>query len=608
MKCIWGKKSDTRKTESCKNNILRFIEYAIEKKIWWFSLCLAAIGIQAVMSVVTVYIPRGFVVVIQSCREYPLRIVFMTVVIQLLFCILKVIASWVRGRFRIKSNQLYCEAYEDMGISQSQMPYDKFMTAQNMEQVEGGKYGIWQLPFLSSEIEKLGSCIAILILNGIVLAIYDWKYILIPAIVVFLLKPLYQYQTKIELDNARRLLPENRAFGWYCKLISDFRYGEDLRVYQGETLIEKRCSALMEKIYQTNQTAFSKKGLCLGIVKFLIQFQIVLFSIFIVLHSMQKMSVEDFVLLFSAICAISTACNEIIEKINSIKKFDAMLTPFFQLLDNDSESDVAGEEKQCFIHKLQFDHVTFTYPEKSVPALQDVNFTIFSGEKVGIVGMNGAGKSTIVKLICKFYTPQSGRILIDDKDINEINKQEYQDILTALFQDYQLLPVTILENIAGKPIEQLASREVKKSKDLISRAGLDSWVTMLETKENTFLTPALSEKYVSPSGGQAQCIAMLRALYKNSAIAIFDEPTMALDSGKEEIILEMLMELNEKQICLMVSHRLSHVKLMDRILVLENGKIVEEGAHGLLMQKDGLYRKMYTLQAEKYGVKIEMQS
>ena len=164
----------------------------------------------------------------------------------MMYFILKMIASRLREKLRIKSGKLYRQAYEDLGISQSKLSYDEFITSENMELTQGAKYGIWQLPALSDSMEKLGSSIAAMILNGLIIAVYDWKYLLIPVISVLFLKPLYRYVTKIELDNANRLLPENRAFGWYCKLISDFRYGEDIRVYQGDSLIMKHCSVLMD--------------------------------------------------------------------------------------------------------------------------------------------------------------------------------------------------------------------------------------------------------------------------------------------------------------------------------------------------------------------------
>ncbi len=604
MKCILGKKRDMRKAENSKNNILRFIDYTIEKKLRWTELCLATIVMNAAVSVAAVYIPRSLVMIVSTYHDSLWKIVIFTILFQMMYFILKMIASRLREKLRIKSGKLYRQAYEDLGISQSDLSYDEFITSENMELTQGAKYGIWQLPALSASMEKLGSSIAAMTLNGLIIAVYDWKYLLIPVISLLFLKPLYRYVTKIELDNAKRLLPENRAFGWYCKLISDFRYGEDLRVYQGDSLIMKHCSVLMDKIYLTNQKAFAKKGLYLGFVKFLIQFQIVVFSVFIGFRSMQKLSVEDFVLLFSAICAVSTACNEIIVEINMVKKFDALLDSFFSIIEKHCEPSISHTRKLESIHTLEFNDVTFTYPQKTIPALKNVSFSISSGEKVGIVGMNGAGKSTIVKLLCKFYAPQSGQILLDGKDIQEMDADEHQEFIAALFQDYGLLPVTILENIAGKAEEQISPQEKERVKELFSVSNLEAWISMLEAKENTFLTPALSSKYVSPSGGQGQCLAMLRVLFKNSPIYVFDEPTMALDSETEETILQMLMEIGEHNICVMISHRLSHVKLMNRILVLEDGKIVEDGTHASLIRKDGLYKKMYNLQAEKYGVQI----
>ena len=420
----------------------------------------------AAVSVAAVYIPRSLVMIVSTYHDSLWKIVIFTILFQMMYFILKMIASRLREKLRIKSGKLYRQAYEDLGISQSNLSYDEFITSENMELTQGAKYGIWQLPALSASMEKLGSSIAAMTLNGFIIAVYDWKYLLIPVISVLFLKPLYRYVTKIELDNAKRLLPENRAFGWYCKLISDFRYGEDLRVYQGDSLIMKHCSVLMDKIYLTNQKAFAKKGLYLGFVKFLIQFQIVVFSVFIGFRSMQRLSVEDFVLLFSAICAVSTACNEIIVEINMVKKFDALLDSFFSIMEKHCEPSVSHTRKLESIHTLEFNDVTFTYPQKTIPALKNVSFSISSGGQGRNCRNEWSRKEynskTALQILCTAVRTNTARW----KRHSRNGCGEHQEFIAALFQDYGLLPVTILENIAGKAEEQISLQEKERVKEL----------------------------------------------------------------------------------------------------------------------------------------------
>ena len=282
-----------------------------------------------------------------------------------------------------------------------------------------------------------------------------------------------------------------------------------------------------------------------------------------------------------------------------------MLKPLFTFLDNNRNPGQvnidAGINK---VTTLRVENLSYSYPNSTTPAIENISFELKTGDKIAIVGLNGAGKSTLIKLICGLLKPSSGYIYFNDKDIISLNDEEFTRYVTILFQDYQLLPTKVIENVTCKTLETLTPGDREKFNDLITEANsIKKWLYSLPSKEEVFLSPVISEDYVNPSGGQEQMIAFMRALFKSSSICLMDEPTTSLDSQNGNNILKMLQAIDDK-ICIMISHRLSQTKFFDRIFVMKDGTIVETGTHEELISKNGLYKQMYSKQAKKYGIDL----
>lgn len=206
-----------------------------------------------------------------------------------------------------------------------------------------------------------------------------------------------------------------------------------------------------------------------------------------------------------------------------------------------------------------------------------------------------------MKLLCRFYEPQSGRILLNGVDIREIPLNEYYRILSPTFQDFQLLPFEIQENVACKVSKSINENIEKDIWKAITMLGLFEWVQTLPQKLATFLSQNLTPEGVLPSGGQAQKIALARSLYQGGHFVIMDEPTAALDPRSEEEIFTQMLKLSKDKTCLFISHRLSSTRFADRILVMDNGRIVEDGNHHDLISQQGIYCEMYQVQAAQYN-------
>ena len=272
---------------------------------------------------------------------------------------------------------------------------------------------------------------------------------------------------------------------------------------------------------------------------------------------------------------------------------DASL-PRFSLCEN---SRVKPDNDTGAAPSIEFKNVSFTYEGSTKPVLTNVSFKISANEKIALVGNNGAGKTTIVKLLCGLYQPTSGEILIDGKSINDIGVEKYQDLISVLFQDTSPIALSIAENVCGC---EPKDADHAKLKACLEKAGLLAKVNTLPKKEETYITQTLDEKGVVLSGGETQKLLLAKAMYKDGPMLILDEPTSALDPIAESTIYEEYNQMASNKTAVFISHRLASTKFCDRILFLDGGQIVEEGTHDQLMAKGGKYREIFDIQSHYY--------
>lgn len=310
-----------------------------------------------------------------------------------------------------------------------------------------------------------------------------------------------------------------------------------------------------------------------------------------------SISTGDVLMYAGAIITMMTSVQDAILKYTEIgynNEYLKLYEEFIKRPNMHYDGTLPIEKRDDKRYELSFYNVSFKYPGSDKYILKDINMTFNIGEKLALVGLNGAGKTTLIKLLLRLYEPTEGEIRLNGIDIGKYDYDEYVQIFSVVFQDFGIFDFPLDENIAAS--EDVDSARVKK---VIDQVGLTELVNSLPDKEHTLLYHENGDG-VALSGGEAQKLAIARALYKDAPFVILDEPTAALDPIAEAEIYENFDTLVGDKTAIYISHRMSSCKFCDRIVVINNGRIEEEGSHDSLMDKNGLYAKMYNTQANYY--------
>ena len=293
---------------------------------------------------------------------------------------------------------------------------------------------------------------------------------------------------------------------------------------------------------------------------------------------------SQFLLYFSAFTGFSTWVTGILQECSTLHKESLDLSTIQEYLHLPEPFHFAdgAPVPPADRYELRLDHVTFRYPGTKKPILQDLCLTIRPGEKVAVVGLNGAGKTTLVKLLCGFYDPDEGRVLLNGQDIRQFDRRAYYQLFSTVFQESSELDITVAQTVA----QRVDGIDMDKVKACVAKAGLAEKIASLPQGYDTHLGKQVYLDGVELSGGQTQRLMLARALYKDGAFLVLDEPTAALDPIAESSVF--------------ISHRLASTRFCDRILFVKDGGIAEEGTHEELLQKGGAYAKLFNVQARYY--------
>ena len=407
----------------------------------------------------------------------------------------------------------------------------------------------------------------------------------------FLLKILKTKQSETT-DNYSKL---SGKFEYFYKLSKNAEASKDIKLYGFSDYLVKTAADFIYQIEHIN-AKYTKQSAAISGVRALLNLvrELVAYAYLTYLVLKNRLSVSEFIFCFGIITGFS---NWIMNLVFSFMEISRCCTDCALYREFVEESVSEGKPEVDFgeVRSIEFSNVFFTYPASDTETIRNMSFKVNKGENIAIVGENGAGKTTAIKLLCGLYYPSEGDILINGRSSKEFSSDSYFDLFSAVFQDYCFMPMTIAENITAEQ-----SYDKERLFAAFDKAGITDKINSLSEKENTLMVKDVYKNAADFSGGEKQKLLLAKAVYKNAPVLILDEPTAALDPISENELYLKYNELTEDKISFFISHRLSSTRFCDRILFIKDGAVAESGTHEELMAKKGAYYRMYQTQSMYY--------
>ena len=399
---------------------------------------------------------------------------------------------------------------------------------------------------------------------------------------------------------ARSWTSERRELDYLRFIGANDKTAKEIKLFGLTDFVVDRFRNLSEEYYQLNKTLAIKRsalGFLFNVLGSLSYYGAYVFIIYRVLSG--AITLGELTFLSGSFNRLMRNLQDFFSKFTRISESALYLKDYFDFIDISVASKVKEDVPlpKHITKGFEFKDVRFAYPNSETEILKGITFNLKAGEKLAFVGQNGAGKTTLIKLLLRFYEPTSGEILLDGINVNRFNIAEYQEYFGVIFQDFFRYEFTVKENIAIGKIAEL------ENQNKIENAAELSLANEVVSELKHGYDQQLGKRFANGqelSGGQWQKVALARAYMKSAEVMILDEPTSALDARAESDVFGRFIGLTEGKTSIIISHRFSTVRQADRILVLENGKVLEIGTHQELMKNQTLYSELFTLQAEGY--------
>ncbi|WP_010242568.1 ABC transporter ATP-binding protein [Peptoniphilus rhinitidis] len=577
--------------------------WEMSKKYLYFSLIL--IIIKSLLPIITVIFPKividnitsgkGFKVVVSTI----IFIIFIKYLLEILVNIfdnkLEYIGTELNQKFEL--NILKKIMRVDYEILESPKILDMKDKALEGISVNNGSISIYN----EKIIEIISSIISIFGVTYIITRI-NIRYLLALVLILILDFVIEKLIANFEIKNWNKWIPINRKFRMVYDLMYNFNNGSDIRIFNTSDFFGNTAKDTNKDMYQVmsdEAKTISKYNILNNLLESL--------KIFLVFYlgleglTRKSLSIADFSSYLVSVNVFLNSVKTISHAIVDISKINCYVESYFVFLDLDiSEKEIIIKNKNILNldkkgSKIVFENVYFKYPSQDKYTLKNLSFKIGKNERVSLVGSNGAGKSTIIKLLIGLYKPTEGRILIDGCDLESYKKEDLFKKFGVAFQDFNIFPLSVSENI-----DTNYKCDEEKTNELLSEFGLYEKIESLEHGLEENLYKAYDSSSTDLSLGQKQKITLIRALYSDREFLILDEPTASVDVYTEVDFYKSLEEFTRNKTSIFISHRLISSKFSDKIFVLENGEIIESGSFEDLMRENSRFKEMFDIQKKKF--------
>ena len=404
-----------------------------------------------------------------------------------------------------------------------------------------------------------------------------------------------QKEKKFTIDDVTY---QKRKLEYFKRISNDYSFGKDIRLYQLADKLLKTQDELQQEIHSGVRKAriqWIKSGLFTNLLD--LSREALMYGVLVYFILRGNIGIGDFMLYVGCVHNLSETFYNLLKIYAKLKKCSAETNDYRSLnefCENEKENFEAFEGKEFEIY---FENVSFKYPGSQDYALKNINIRIGAHEKLAVVGLNGAGKTTFVKLLLKLYKPTGGKIYINGIDINTIDTKKYYKLFAPVFQDMECYAFSLAENISMKCEDET---DKQYAKECLMKAGLGEKLNTLELGMDTPMLKVLTDDGLELSGGEKQKLALARAIYKNAPMVVLDEPTAALDAMAESKMYEQFDAIIDGKLAIYISHRLASTRFCDNIALFENGEMTEYGTHSTLLEQNGRYAEMFQMQSQYY--------
>lgn len=577
--------------------------WEMSKKYLYFSLIL--IIIKSILPIITVIFPKividnitsgkGFKVVVSTI----IFIIFIKYLLEILVNIfdnkLEYIGTELNQKFEL--NILKKIMRVDYEILENPKILDMKDKALEGISVNNGSISIYN----EKIIEIISSIISIFGVTYIITRI-NIRYLLALVLILILDFVIEKLIANFEIKNWNKWIPINRKFRMVYDLMYNFNNGSDIRIFNTSDFFGNTAKDTNKDMYQVMSDE-AKTVSKYNILNNLLESLKIFLVFYLGLEGLTKksLSIADFSSYLVSVNVFLNSVKTISHAIVDISKINCYVESYFVFLDLDiSEKEIIIKNKNILNldkkgSKIVFENVYFKYPSQDKYTLKNLSFKIGKNERVSLVGSNGAGKSTIIKLLIGLYKPTEGRILIDGCDLESYKKEDLFKKFGVAFQDFNIFPLSVSENI-----DTNYKCDEEKINELLSEFGLYEKIESLEHGLEENLYKAYDSSSTDLSLGQKQKITLIRALYSDREFLILDEPTASVDVYTEVDFYKSLEEFTRNKTSIFISHRLISSKFSDKIFVLENGEIIESGSFEDLMRENSRFKEMFDIQKKKF--------
>lgn len=536
-------------------------------------------------------------------RDYPFSVTEMLAGLVLIRLVLEGISlslsRLIDSNIQIFSQQVKIEfAKKTMNL-----PYEDLEDPDILNIKEQASYAVIYYPavvqFMNNLSVAISALMSLFAIAGVLFS-FSWKLVTLIAFISSWGVYISSVQYKKLNESLKQNTQVNRMYGYFMAKAFNPELQKEARLYRLNRLIVGRLRDINHKLAAWMQELSIQEGRAesaLSILSYVVTFIALTYSG--LRFSTNQFGPQIDIGAFTFYVGLSRQFSHVLldatTNIVNAKNNLNILEPFVDYMQLDESGKRSGHRAVPALESLEFKNVSFSYPKSDKLILNNVSFQIKQGEHISIVGANGAGKTTIVKLICRLFEPDSGQILWNGIPITDLNYTEYVKALSTVFQDYKLMPFSLRGNL--DPTNRYSDHEIE---DALAKVELLETIGATEHGLDSTLDSSLDEKGVAFSGGQNQKIAIARALLKDAELLILDEPTAALDPLAETKIYENFASITEGKMAIIISHRMSSSIFCDKILVLEEGRVVALAPHTDLLAQDTIYKELFETQAKYY--------